>query len=67
MLYSADIWLVVYYFVANELHYGIITLSILIVPAVLCQIYSLWLLRADGNVSSRSLMLHIILLGIPYR
>lgn len=59
--------LVCYYFVKNEVQYGVITLTIVIVPAVLCQIYSLWLLRSDRTVSARALMMHILLLGIPYR
>lgn len=62
-----DVMLVCYYFVKNEVLYGIITLTIVIVPAVLCQIYSLWLLRSDSTVSARALMMHILLLGIPYR
>lgn len=49
------------------MQYGTITLTIVIVPSVLCQIYSLWLLRSDKNVTARALMLHILLLGIPYR
>lgn len=59
--------LVCYYFVKNEVQYGVITLTIIVVPAVLCQIYSLWLLRSDSTVSARALMMHILLLGIPYR
>lgn len=59
--------LVCYYFVKNEVQYGVVTLTIVIVPAVLCQIYSLWLLRSDSTVSARALMMHILLLGIPYR
>lgn len=39
----------------------------MIVPSVLCQVYSLWLLRTDSSVSPRALLLHILLLGIPYR
>lgn len=62
-----DFMLVCYYFVKNEVLYGVITLTIVIVPAVLCQIYSLWLLRSDSTVSARALMMHILLLGIPYR
>lgn len=42
-------------------------MTIVVVPSVLCQIYSLWLLRTDNNVSPRALMLHILLLGLPYR
>lgn len=49
------------------MQYGIITLTIIIVPAVLCQIYSLWLLRTDSSVTAKALMMHILLLGIPYR
>lgn len=64
---SIDFMLVCYYFVKNEVQYGIITLTIVVVPAVLCQIYSLWLLRSDSTVSARALMMHILLLGIPYR
>lgn len=63
----SDFMLVCYYFVKNEVLYGVITLTIIIVPAVLCQIYSLWLLRSDTTVSARALMMHILLLGIPYR
>lgn len=62
-----DFMLVFYYFVRNEIQYGVITLTIVIVPSVLCQIYSLWLLRSDSTVSARALMMHILLLGIPYR
>lgn len=62
-----DLMLVCYYFMKNEVQYGVITLTIVIVPAVLCQIYSLWLLRSDSTVSARAFMMHILLLGIPYR
>lgn len=62
-----DFMLVFYYFMRNEIQYGVITLTIVIVPSVLCQIYSLWLLRSDSTVSARALMMHILLLGIPYR
>lgn len=65
--FFADFMLVCYYFVKNEVQYGVITLTIVIVPSVLCQIYSLWLLRSDSTVSARALMMHILLLGIPYR
>ncbi|XP_031618189.1 uncharacterized protein LOC116337637 [Contarinia nasturtii] len=62
-----DFMLVCCYFVKNEVQYGVITLTLVIVPSVLCQIYSLWLLRSDSTVSARALMMHILLLGIPYR
>lgn len=63
----ADLWLSCYYFHMSETQYGFITLSIIILPAVLCQIYSLWLLRTDRDISGTALVMHIVLLGIPYR
>lgn len=67
LFFHTDFVLVCYYFARNEVQYGVITLTIVIVPSVLCQIYSLWLLRSDSNVSAKALMMHILLLGIPYR
>lgn len=65
--FFADFVLVCYYFARNELQYGVITLTIVVIPSLLIQIYSLWLLRSDSSVSAKALMMHILLLGIPYR
>lgn len=67
ILFQTDLWLTIYYFQKAETQYALITLSILTLPAVLCQIYSLCLLRTDKDISGAALAMHVLLLGIPYR
>ncbi|XP_037051926.1 uncharacterized protein LOC119085604 [Bradysia coprophila] len=63
-----DATVATYYFVTNQLYWGLSTLIIIVVPLILCQIYSLWLLKSEkSQTKSSAICLHLMLCGIPYR
>ncbi|GAB0089954.1 XK-related protein [Sergentomyia squamirostris] len=63
-----DLCLVIYYFHENQLQWATVTLTIIIVPQILCQIYSLVLLKSEEQrVSGNVIFWHLCLIGIPYR
>lgn len=63
-----DFSVATYYFTTNQMSWGIYTLLIIIVPLILCQIYSLWLLKSENNqFKASAICLHLVLCGILYR
>ncbi|XP_055689296.1 uncharacterized protein LOC129793362 [Lutzomyia longipalpis] len=63
-----DLCLVIYYFHEGQLQWATVTLTIIIVPQILCQIYSLVLLRSEEQtISGNVVFWHLCLMGIPYR
>lgn len=61
-----------YYFEGGYDQWAIITLAIIVVPLVLCQIYSVVLMRSDASVGHHTSPVaacfwHVLLMGIPYR
>lgn len=64
-----DVGLVWNYFSRNQIEWGYITMGIILFPAVLSQLYSYVLIRSEVSISvcSCQCILHIFMLGIPYR
>ena len=59
-----------FYFQGGHPHWAIITLAIVLVPLVLCQIYSVVLMRSDYTKRQSvwsPILWHILLMGLPYR
>ncbi|XP_059615022.1 uncharacterized protein LOC132260729 [Phlebotomus argentipes] len=63
-----DLCLVTYYIHENQLQWATVTLTIIVVPQILCQIYSLVLLRSEEQrMSGNAVFWHLCLMGIPFR
>lgn len=74
----SDISLAAFYFQGGHEQWALITVAIILLPLVLCQIYSVVLMRSDQHSLSSSsgkqrpsvwspILWHICLMGIPYR
>lgn len=63
----SDFWVGFYYFNANQVPWGICTVTIIVVPLILCQMYSMWLLKINNKITAPAICMHLVLLGIPYR
>uniref|UniRef100_A0A1B0CMB2 XK-related protein n=2 Tax=Lutzomyia longipalpis TaxID=7200 RepID=A0A1B0CMB2_LUTLO len=58
-----DLCLVIYYFHEGQLQWATVTLTIIIVPQILCQIYSLVLLRSEEQtISGNVVFWHLCLM-----
>lgn len=63
-----DFSVATYYFTINQFPWAINTLIIIVVPLILCQIYSLWLLKCEKNqIKASAICVHLVLCGILYR
>lgn len=68
-----DIGVACYYLSQNQIEWGTVTLMIILLPSVLCQIYSVMLMRSDvvqptkKTSQASAIFWHVVLLGIPFR
>lgn len=67
-IFFTDFSVAAYYFTTNQLPWGIYTLLIIVVPLILCQIYSLWLFKSENSqIKASAICMHLLLCGILYR
>ncbi|CAD7080622.1 unnamed protein product [Hermetia illucens] len=62
-----DLCLVAYYIHENEVRWGLITFAIIFLPLMICQLCSLLMMRTQKAVETPVLVVHLFLMGIPYR
>lgn len=63
----SDLCLVAYYIHENEVRWGLITFAIIFLPLMICQLCSLLMMRTQKAVETPVLVVHLFLMGIPYR